>query len=443
MTSRPLRIWHIAELYPPDYGGGAALYVRDVCRFLAERGHQVRVWSTVADDAPPYRIRVDQDGPVDVHRINLPHFRLKDPGGWQLGIRGWQQHSAQMTRLCEQFLDDWSPDLVHFHSPHCLVEECLEAIRRRSLPIVGMAHCAWTLCARLNLISSPTSAPCPGPGPVRCLECAYSHWDGSHWRALLKLPWRLLKLGLYPLYRLRSRARLRKATDGMVAYSEFMAAVHGKYLHSSVIHVPLGIDLAEVPRDRPARPRHPLRFGFVGGFQPHKGVWDVLDAAAALRQAGAFELHIWGPTPQNAQAEVDARGLGDRVVLHGLFRPAQKWDVFLTMDALLMASTVKEAYGRVIQEAAAVGVPAIAPAEGGILEQIRDGVDGLLYRFRDRLDLQRQMERVIRDPLYLQQLAANLRPVVDTRDAVEAIEQFYHKILEDRQRRLPLALATT
>src|SRR5262249_2328579 len=140
---RPLRVWHIAELYPPDYGGGAGVYIRDVCRFLADRGHDIRVWCTESRPRPDYSIRVDDDGPVRLFRINLPRFRAKDPGGWLLGVRGWQRHRERISGLAEDFLRDWVPDLVHFHTPYSLFEECAESVRRRDLPAVGMLHCAW------------------------------------------------------------------------------------------------------------------------------------------------------------------------------------------------------------------------------------------------------------------------------------------------------------
>ncbi len=107
-----LRIWQIAELYPPDYGGGAAIYVQDICRYLAERGHDVRVLCTEAADSPAYSIRTEYDGPVRIDRLNLPHFRLKDPGGWMLGMRGWREHQRQVIEVAERLLEDWIPDLA-------------------------------------------------------------------------------------------------------------------------------------------------------------------------------------------------------------------------------------------------------------------------------------------------------------------------------------------
>jgi glycosyltransferase involved in cell wall biosynthesis len=426
---RTLRVWHIAELYPPDYGGGAAVYIRDVCRFLADRGHEVRVLCTEDSDRPPYSIRTEYDGAVRVDRLSLPHFRRHDPGGWMLGLRGWRRHQKRIMTLAGELLATWTPDLVQFHTPHALYEECSAVIERHEVPVVGMLHCAWLICPRLRLIRSPGSTSCSGPAPLKCLGCLYSHWDGSWSRAGLKLPWRLMKLGAYPAYRLWSRTETRKHVSGLIAYSEFMRTVHDGLVPGSVQHISLGIDLADRPAGRPVRPRTPLRFGFIGGFQEHKGIWDVLDAAARLNRRGlAFELHIWGPNQD--PGPVRQRGLEERVVLHGMFAPREKWSVYEQFDVLLMATRDQEPYGRVIQEAAAAGAPSIAPATGGIAEQIRDGFDGLLFRVRDSADLEAKMERVVSEPPVVARLSENLWPVIDTRDAVARIEEFYYQLIQ-------------
>jgi hypothetical protein len=64
-----------------------------------------------------------------------------------------------------------------------LGEECLMAIARHDLPIVGLLYEAWLICLRVMLLQSRTAEPCSGPGPLKCNECMYSHYDGSHMRA--------------------------------------------------------------------------------------------------------------------------------------------------------------------------------------------------------------------------------------------------------------------
>jgi glycosyltransferase involved in cell wall biosynthesis len=240
----------------------------------------------------------------------------------------------------------------------------------------------------------------------------------------------LAKLGAFPAYRLWRRNKTRAKANGLIAYSEFMAKAHSRHLDCPVVHIPLGVDLAGRPAERPERPRKPIRFGFAGGFQIHKGFLDVLDAAGSLRNKGLpFELHIWGPGQERAASEIASRRLQNVARLRGMFAPQERWSVFSEMDVLVMATRDMEPFGRVIQEAAAVGAPAIAPDIAGISEQIRDGVDGLLYRFQDRQHLEHQMARIIDGPQLVSQLSRNLWTVVDTRAAVAELEAFYFKTL--------------
>jgi glycosyltransferase involved in cell wall biosynthesis len=431
-TKRPLKIWHLAEVYPPDYHGGAAIYLRDVCRFSAARGHEVRVLCIEAKERPDYTVHTDYDGEVRIDRVNLPYFKNYDPGGWHLGIKKWKQHKEKILQIAESYLEGWAPDIVQFHPPYSLLEECLPLIKERNLPVVGLLHDAWLICPRLRLMQSPTSTSCDGPGPLKCFQCLYSHWDGSHLKAAVKLPWRLVKLGTYPATRLKERGNTRRHVNGLIGYSEFMSAAHRQHINGPVQHIPLGVDLTHLPPERPIRPRSPLRFGFAGGIQAHKGIKDVLDAARALKQRNlVFELHIWGPDDLGVGAkEIESRGIGDCVFYHGMFEPQELWTVYSQMDLLLMATQDNEPFGRVVQEAAAAGVPSIAPAVAGIAEQIHDGHDGLLYEFRSPTDLVRQMERVVEEPEIVSRLVSNLWTVVDTRAAVAEVEAFYFKVLD-------------
>jgi glycosyltransferase involved in cell wall biosynthesis len=239
----------------------------------------------------------------------------------------------------------------------------------------------------------------------------------------------VFKLGVYPAYRLIRRRQARHSLDGAVAYSEFMARVHMPHIAGEVLTVRLG--LPPVSIKHMARPSgRPLRFGFVAGFQPNKGIWHVLDAAASLKQAGFdFELHIWGPNQEGSSGEIAARDLDDRAFLRGMYQSEEIWSIYTEMDVALMATTVCEPFGRVPIEAATVGVPTIAPAIGGITESIRDNVDGLLYTFRDPNHLRYQMERVLGEPGLVERLAQELRRAPDIREMAAEVVEFYLSVL--------------
>ena len=432
LRDRPLRIWQICESYPPHYGGGAAIIVRDISHALAGRGHDVQVLTTESRPGADYTGRIEPDESVRVERINLRYFRERDPDGWQLGMRAWRRHERRIAQLIEERIRSWRPDIVQYHTTRPFGEGAPLAIARNGLPIVAMLHEAWFLCARLMLLRSPQSEPCSGPGPVKCLECMYSHYDGGHRQALPKLTWRLPRLGIYPAYRLWRRRAARRALTGAVGYSHFMVDAHQTRTGGEARYVPIGINLAGVPATRPSRPRKPLRFGFFGGFQPNKGIWSVLDAAAALKRQGLeFELHIWGPQDGDETAEVAARDLEDRVLLRGVYAPREMWETYREIDVAVMATTVCEPFGRVPLEARAVGAPTIAPAIGGLGESIRDDVDGLLFEFGDVKELERQMRRVLTEKGLFERLVAGLLPTIDTRTRGEVLEATYRSILAE------------
>jgi len=216
-----------------------------------------------------------------------------------------------------------------------------------------------------------------------------------------------------------------------MGYSRFMVEKNKEHISHNVTYVDLGINLDGSNSRQPVRPRPVLRFGFMAGFQQTKGILNVLDAAAALMRGGLdFELHVWGPNMESGRGEVDKRGLEDRVFLRGMYAPDELWKVYAEIDVALMATTVCEPLGRIPLEAAHAGAPTIGPAIGGIAETIRDGVDGLLYKFRDTKDLELKMRRVVEEPGLVARLIENLRPIQDTRTRGGAVEHFYYQVLE-------------
>jgi len=382
-----------------------------------------------ADSADPEFVleRSEEQGVV-VDRVAVS-LRRTDPDGMALRLPEWRAHEASVAAFLEKYLERERPDLVGYSATRPLGEECLLTVARLGIPAVAILHEAWLICPRVMLLRSPDSASCPGPAPGRCGLCMYSQYEGLP-LALARLPWRILKIRGYYRYRLRRRLAARRTLRGALGYSRFITDRHAPHIPGPVRHIPLGINLAGRPSERPVRPRMPLRFGFIGGSQPNKGLSLLLGAVGALRREGlAFELHLWGPDQRAAGAEVARSGLGDRVRLRGTYGPADLWGVYAEMDVAVMATLVSEPFGRVPQEAAAMGAISIVPAVGGLTEQIRDGVDGLLFRFRDADHLTRQMRRVLTEPDLLPRLMANLWEVPDTRVQAARVEAFYDEVL--------------
>lgn len=438
-----MKIWHVAEVYPPDYGGGAALTVQAFCRMLAARGHEVRVLCTEKSENAPYTIQDEVQDGVRISRATMPtRFGKCDPEGWGLGLSGWRAHEQQIAALLKRHLADWQPDVAHYHTARPFGEICIPTIAQSGVPVVTTLHDGWLICPRLYLLRSPDSQPCSGPSPVGCVRCMYSHYDRSAFQAVAKLPWRVFRQGLLPAVRLPQRRNARRQVTRITAPAKWLAAIHQPHVERPIQFLPLGIDLDGLPQSRPARGAGVIRFGFVGGFQPHKGIRHLLRAAQNLKKRGLqFELQLWGPVSPGAERMLEEYELGGCGQLRGAFTPADRWQTYGAMDVLVVATTVCEPFGLVIQEARAMGRPSIAPNLGGPAEQIQDGQDGLLYQFREPADLEKQMARLIECPELLAQLTHQQPPPLMIQDTITALEQVYAELLDPASSLSPVAPA--
>ena len=125
--------------------------------------------------------------------------------------------------------------------------------------------------------------------------------------------------------------------------------------------------------------------GFVGRFEPRKGVHDLLSAVPAIRAGvaarGGTGVSVvlvgdepFGTAPQYTRRLLeDAAALGvEHIRWHdnaaGLMRH---------MDVLVLPSSA-EPFGTVLAEAMAVGTPVVATAVDGLPEVVDDGVTGRL-----------------------------------------------------------------
>jgi glycosyltransferase involved in cell wall biosynthesis len=417
--SASLRILHICGFFHPDYGGGAAQTTREIARLQAASSHLVWVLcGTIGKGGVPYSFVEETDGIVKVLRVTFPESFAQDPEGFHLSWSKARRHERQVAELVRSVLEYIQPDVVDYHVSRELGEEALFALDRARAPVVASLHDFWLICPRVVFMRSPSNEPCTGPGSGRCLFCMYSHYDVSGWKATAKLIWRVPKLGLGVARKVLRRRVAVSTIKVAMARSGALADAHAPFIKGFCAPIIPGIASKDEVQD-PGPPREgPVRFGFFGGSAKEKGLADVLRAADRLVEDGlSFEVHVFGP------GQVDTRAY---LVEHGRFSSGEQWTAYQFVDVAVMATRMVEPRGRIPEEASLRGIPSIAPRIGGLMDVVRDEVDGLLYRFRAVDDLERQMRRIIVDPSLLQRLRRGLRPPPDLRDALVSIEMAYH-----------------
>ena len=162
--------------------------------------------------------------------------------------------------------------------------------------------------------------------------------------------------------------------------------------------LPNGVDRALFqPRDRgEARRTLALPEGcrvilYVGALDPEKGVRELVDAFAVLRQGAPSPVHLVlvGEGPLDAEIRARAAALGaaaGRVVLAG---PQDLPGVarYLAAADLLALPSWAEGTPNVVLEALAAGRPVVASRVGGIPDVVIEDVTGILVAPRDPDDL--------------------------------------------------------
>jgi glycosyltransferase involved in cell wall biosynthesis len=197
----------------------------------------------------------------------------------------------------------------------------------------------------------------------------------------------------------------RRAVRVLVGISEGSAAdLRRFYPGVRVATLPRGIDLTRFHPDETDGRRFREQQGvapdavvalFVDQqHRPLKGLELAIQGFAEAGEAGPDELWVVGAGSEG-HAELAARlGVADRVRFLGYTSEVER--AYRGAD-LFVLPTVYEAFCRAAHEAAACGLPVVAPSVNGIRELIGDNGAGVVAR-RDSADIARALTELAGDP---------------------------------------------
>ncbi|WP_206447367.1 glycosyltransferase [Agrococcus sp. KRD186] len=131
--------------------------------------------------------------------------------------------------------------------------------------------------------------------------------------------------------------------------------------------------------------------GYVGRVAPEKG----LDRLRALAGMPGIRLAIVGDGPGMTETR---RQLADlKPVFLGQLGGSSLRAAYAAMDVFVHTGA-EETFGQTLQEAAASGLPVVAPRAGGPIDLVDHGTTGFLFTTDDASDLRHAVERLVVDP---------------------------------------------
>ncbi len=141
----------------------------------------------------------------------------------------------------------------------------------------------------------------------------------------------------------------------------------------------------------------------VGRITPLKGHTYFLRAmATVIRSLPYVKIWVIGGVPEKKasykqELEVLVRQLGLSEQVEFLGNRQDVPQLLAQTDVLVLSTTTQEAFGRVILEAQAAGVPVVATRVGGVIEIIDDDRTGILVPPKDPDAMAQEVVRLLRD----------------------------------------------
>jgi glycosyltransferase involved in cell wall biosynthesis len=179
--------------------------------------------------------------------------------------------------------------------------------------------------------------------------------------------------------------------------------------------------------------------GFFGGNDPQKGIGDLMEAVAHLRNDGLpLNLLVCGRAEARHERTIDQwakrAGLDGAVFNRGEIADVER--MMGAVDAVVVAThqSLKEGLPLTAIEAMACGTPVVAYASGGVVEAISKHEEGgLLAKPDDPADLSRAIRRVLHDADFAATLArkglARARELFDPEHAADQYEQLLTSLI--------------
>ncbi|REB09914.1 N-acetyl-alpha-D-glucosaminyl L-malate synthase BshA [Sporosarcina sp. BI001-red] len=172
----------------------------------------------------------------------------------------------------------------------------------------------------------------------------------------------------------------------------------------------------------------------ISNFRSVKRIPDLIRAFAKITEKVPAKLLLVGEGPEMPRIRrlVDMLGVTDEVLFTG--RRDDLPDLLSISDVMVLPSE-KEAFGLVILEGFACGVPAVGTTAGGIPEVIEDGVNGHIVPIGDPDAIAEKTLRILCDSDVHQMMKENALETVKGKFASDHIVAQYEKLYYDLKKK--------
>jgi len=447
-----MKITLVVHHFPPKYLGGVEIYTRRLARWLLAHGHAVQVVciETVNPQIPSAVLAtLDNYEGISVWRLDWNPVKVQ--GDWR-----WRHDDPFLAQWFETYIQDFRPDIVHFHSGYLMGEGPIESATHLQIPTILTLHDYWFLCPRITLLrgNGVLCAQIPDD-PAVCAWCLRlvkrrfrlmdkfsGGWAGTVAQSVLGAERHEIE---------KRRAHLLTALakpDWVIAPSRFLANLVKSYVPRERLAIsPYGIDLNLFAGLTPRNAEKVFRIGFLGQITEHKGIHLLVQALKLQKTTiRPIEVEIYGDTERDLRyTRYLQKLIGDdpRITFRGRYENDRLPYILARFDVTVVPSIWYEIGPLTIKESFAAGVPVVATNLGNMADLVQNDVNGLTFSLDDPEDLARQLTRLIEEPGLLARLRAGVVPPLSVDNEMEKLMKYYlsaihaHKIEAESDKHLP------
>lgn len=399
-----------SNFYPPFFIGGAEIIAHEQACQLRNAGYEVAVFCAKHDDG--YRrysmVRETFDG--------LQLFRV---------IQHWQDYQVEnnfykpeINKLFNAVIDEFKPDVIHFHNIIGLSAGIVEIAYRRKIKTVLTLHDHWGFCFKNTLLKGYDFV-CQDFS--KCDECLPELIDNKQRQLHIRMRNDYIALQL-------------SKVDQLVSPSSYLASAYIKagFSPDKMTVVSNGVNVQRFSQITKKLPKPVMRFTFIGYLGVHKGIHILMAAIKLLLQKGHLgnvcTINIVGTGGMAGELEkfVTENHLSSVVKLWGKVKHFEIETVYQSTDVLINPSIWPENEPVTIMEAMASGIPILASALGGNLNLVVDGLNGCLFESGNAQMLAEKMVEMALDHNRVELMGRNAYQCI----AKDTLENYVQRIAQ-------------
>ncbi len=171
---------------------------------------------------------------------------------------------------------------------------------------------------------------------------------------------------------------------------------------------------------------------FMGRFGPRKGVYDLISAAAKLREV-PFKLNMFGDGEiEKVKELVEKENLTEKISVSGWVSHSKIREIYENSDIMVLPSYA-EGLPMSILEAIGEGLPVVSTRVGGIPEAIEDGRNGFLIEPGDVEALADRLRILMTSPELVGRMGRESLAIAREKFSTERIGQKLQELYEEME----------